>query len=149
MKTFDISDLELDITNSRVYQREQFVIYIMALINNEFENGYREDRDKRDFYSILTEISRSITHLSDTSEESAIERMINGQESAKLLSRFDEYLDIAIRVMKWDSIVIECPNLITWNMQTNSFTPISIDSMGLLLGVKWIFENGIGLQYTT
>ena len=149
MKTFDISDLELDITNSRVYQREQLVVYILALINNEFEKGYREDRDKRDFYSILTEISRSITHLSDTSEEGAIERMINGQESAKLLSRLNEYLDIAIRVMKWDSIVLECPNLITWNMQTNSFTPISIDSMGLLLGVKWKFEDGIGLQYTT
>ncbi len=148
MKTFDISDLELDITNSRVYQREQLVVYILALINNEFEKGYKEDRDKRDFYSILTEISKSITHLSDTSEESAIERMINGQESAKLLSRLNEYLDIAIRVMKWDSIVLECPNLITWNMKTNSFMPISIDSMGLLLGNKWRFENGIGLQYT-
>ena len=147
MKTFDLSDLELDITNSRVYQREQLAVYLLALINNEVEKGYMEDRDKRDFYSIVHDVTRSITHLSDTSDESSIERMINSQESAKLASRIDEYLDIVLRIMKWDGIVIECPNLITWNMKSNSFVPISTDSLALLLTVKWRF-NDTSIQYT-
>ena len=109
----ELFDHILDTTQPRIFQLEMLVVHLVALICNEFEKGMEyDDNKKKTFYRNLEKVSKSITHLDEDPTISSIERIINNQDSLKLIQRLEIFIDHAIYVMQWESIILIISDLL-------------------------------------
>ena len=131
--TLDISEVIIDTCKPTVVQREQLVIHMAALLANAYEDGNKiwEEEANAQFYRNLKSVSDSITHLQEQNP-SSIERIIQEQNSLKLMKRFDAFVKHTIdQIFKGRLALTFC-----------SIAPNFDFLLPELLGTNWELEDG-------